>query len=72
MTARPRIMAVAADIDTYRDARREHAWLLRAEGAKLKEIGYRLGISVNRARWLVIKHGYRVGRAMRRTRIIVQ
>lgn len=50
------------------DARQEHAWLLRAEGLKLKEIGQRLGVTSERARAMIKKFGSKMKRAMRRTR----
>jgi hypothetical protein len=46
-------------------ARGEHAWLLRAEGLKLREIGARLGVCRERAKQIVDKHGRKVTRAMR-------
>jgi DNA-directed RNA polymerase specialized sigma24 family protein len=49
-------------------ARHEHAWLLRAEGLTLRQIGARLGVSRNQARILIFQFSYRVKRAMRKTR----
>lgn len=40
-------------------AREEHAWILRAEGLTLREIGERLGISKDRCRQLIWKCGRR-------------
>jgi hypothetical protein len=50
------------------DARLEHAWLLRAEGKTLKDVGNRLGVSREQARQMILKFGRKVGRAMRRVR----
>lgn len=50
-------------------ARKEHAWLLRAEGLTLKQVGARLGISTEVARYHVVMFGRRVSRAARHTRI---
>jgi hypothetical protein len=56
------------DEDGYSQARYEHAWLLRAEGLTLHQVGAHLGITKQRARQLISSYGRRVGRAMRRTR----
>lgn len=53
--------------DRYGAAREEHAWLLRAEGLKLREIGDRLGIGQARARVMVQRFGRRTAKAMKRT-----
>jgi predicted transcriptional regulator len=53
---------------TYAQARCEHAWLLRAEGLTLHQIGDHLGVTRERARQLISSYGRRVSRAMRRTR----
>lgn len=50
-------------------ARLEHAWLLRAEGLKLREIGDRLGIGKDRVRQLIAQMGRRASRAMRHSKI---
>ncbi len=53
-------------------ARKEHAWLLRAEGMKFKEIGRRLGISMAQARVLVFQFGRETAsRAMKRAKFSV-
>ncbi len=53
-------------------ARKEHAWLLRAEGMKFKEIGKRLGISMVQARMLVFQFGRETAsRAMKRAKFSV-
>lgn len=46
-------------------ARYEHAWLLRAEGATLRQVGHALGVSHERARQMILMHGRRVQRALR-------
>ena len=60
-----RINRMAAD---YWRARKEHAWLLRCEGLKLREIGLRLGTGAPQAQLLVLAFGRRMTRALRRTR----
>ena len=52
----------------YAAARYEHAWLLRAEGLTLRQIGKRLGVSHNQARVMIFQFSYRVKRATRKTR----
>lgn len=47
----------------------EHAWLLRAEGQTLKDIGDRLGVSPTRAKQRIVNFGRRTQRAMRKCRI---
>ena len=42
--------------------RKEHAWLLRAEGMSHRKIGLRLGVSEERSRQMVREFGRRVGR----------
>jgi DNA-binding CsgD family transcriptional regulator len=42
-------MSAEPEIVEYRQARDEHALLLRAEGATLREISRRLGVSENTA-----------------------
>ncbi len=51
----------------YAAARHEHAWLLRAEGLTLQQVGDRFGVSRERAREMIAKFGRRVRRAMRKT-----
>lgn len=48
----------------YGDARREHAWLLRAEGETFRSIGQRLGVNSNRARQLVWIFGRRAQKSI--------
>jgi hypothetical protein len=49
-------------------ARREHAWLLRAEGLTYKKVGERLGVGVERARSLVATYARHAHWAARRAR----
>lgn len=51
----------------YADARHEYAWLLRAEGLTLQQIGDRFGVSRERAREMIAKFARRVKRATRKT-----
>lgn len=51
----------------YVQARWEHAWLLRAEGLTLQQIGKRLGVGREGARQIIDKFGRRVQRAIRKT-----
>jgi hypothetical protein len=54
---------------TYAHARREHVWLLRAEGLTLEQIAARIGlVSRERVRQIIHQFGRRVQRAMRKTR----
>lgn len=53
------------------EARHEHAWLLRAEGMTLKDIGARLGLNEGRARLMVLRFGKRMMKAKRLTRFTV-
>jgi hypothetical protein len=54
---------------TYAHARREHVWLLRAEGLTLEQIAARIGlVSRERVRQIIYQYGRRVQRAMRKTR----
>jgi hypothetical protein len=56
----------------YWAARREHAWLLRAEGLKLREIALRLGgISRDRVSQMIRREGWSMSRALRKTRVTV-
>lgn len=52
----------------YGWARAEHAWLLRAEGLLLAEVGARLGLSRGGARRLIFVFSQRMQRAMRHAR----
>jgi len=53
----------------YVQARREHAWLLRAEGLTLQQIGDRLGgLGREGVRQIIHKFSRRVQRATRKTR----
>jgi DNA-directed RNA polymerase specialized sigma24 family protein len=63
---RPRLDDFAMTL--YQSARKEHAWLLHAEGLAYKEIAYRFGVTLEAARQMSLRFGRRVERAMRRTR----
>ena len=52
---------------TFAHARMEHAWLLRAEGLTLQQVGKRLGVGRERARQIVDKFSRRVKKATRKT-----
>ena len=57
----------------YSNARSEHAFLLRCEGLKLREIADHLGlISREHARQLVCKYARRLNRAMTKTKVYVK
>lgn len=56
-----------AEWQIWHEARGEHAWLLRAEGLSLAQIGARLDISKERARQILAKFARRVRQATRRT-----
>lgn len=56
----------------YWRARKEHAWLLRAEGLTYRAIGARLGVGPERIRHLVWSFGRYMAHAMRRTRVTIQ
>jgi len=62
----PESVAVKAQL-AYAAARHEHAWLLRAEGLTLQQVGDRFGVSRERAREMIANFGRRVRRAMRKT-----
>lgn len=49
-------------------ARAEHAWLLRAEGLTLREIGERIGLSHERVRQMIRKFGRDTSRSLRITK----
>jgi hypothetical protein len=49
--------------DDYYAARKEHAWLLRAEGAVFREIAARLGVNKESARQLTLWFGRRMRKA---------
>ena len=53
----------------YHVARREHAFLLRCEGMKFKEIAARLGVTTSTAANCVARHGLRMAKAMKRTKV---
>ena len=55
-----------------RGPRYEHAWLMRAEGAKLREIGAALGVGKQRARMIVMAFGREMSVAMKRTQISIE
>ena len=57
---------------TWEHARWEHAFLLRCEGARMKDIGTVLGISTSRASQMVLRFARKLGWAMRRTRVTFQ
>ena len=57
---------------SYSEAREDHAVLLRLEGISLSEIGRRLGMSVEGARYLVNRGAERWRRSMVRARWRVQ
>jgi len=57
--------------EDYRLARMEHAWLCRAEGMTLREIGERLGITKTRVSQMIHKFGRRVTRAIHGPRVTV-
>ncbi len=59
-------------LNIYMNARREHAWLLRAEGLTLNEIGKRLGWDTGFTRLCIIKFGKRMQKAMCRIRMKAQ
>ncbi len=59
---------VLVDLE-YQKARREHAWLLRCEGFKLREISNRLGIGRERARQMINKFSREMTRSLKRTKI---
>lgn len=59
------------DTKNYNDAKKDHAWLLRAEGIKYREIGKRLGVSPARARAIVLERGYDASYFMRRTKFTI-
>lgn len=53
---------------SYQAAREEHAFLLRCEGLRYREIGARLGISRAAARTLAQKFGRLTSRSLKRNR----
>lgn len=57
------------DMSAYQYARYEHAWLLRAEGLTLDEVGSRFGVGGCRAAQMIKRFGKRVQRSIRRARI---
>lgn len=52
----------------YTWARLEHAWLLKAEGLRLEDIGLRFGVTRERARQMVVRFGRRMKLATRLAR----
>lgn len=52
----------------YQWARLEHAWLLKAEGLRLEDIGAHLGVTRERARQMVVKFGRKARHATHRAR----
>lgn len=54
--------------NTYWHARQEHAFLLRCEGLKLREIAQRFGISKERARGLIVQFVRRYRKCNPRTK----
>lgn len=58
---------IGKHINMHAWARREHVFLLRAEGMKWHEIGARIGTSGARAQQLSQAFGRRLARAMRRS-----
>lgn len=57
--------------EIYMEARHEHAWLLRAEGVTLREIGQRLGVCREVARNNILKRGRIASRQMRKVRFTI-
>ena len=53
------------DNDDYCSARHEHAWLLKAEGLTLSQVGQRLGVSKETTRRMVSRFGEKMTWAMR-------
>jgi len=54
---------------TFSKAREEHAFLLRCEGLKYKEIGKQFGVSVERARQMTFRCSRHLNKAMRKTKV---
>jgi hypothetical protein len=57
------------DMLVYWRARREHAWLLRAEGFTLAKVGSYLGVVAPRAREMVLRHERDLARERLREKI---
>lgn len=51
--------------DLYAEARHCHAWMLRAEGLSMAEIGSHLGVTDKRASQLVRRFGKKMTYALR-------
>ena len=67
------LMTWQTDFDKmYSNARCEHAFLLRCEGLKLREIADHLGTGRQYARQLVCKYARRLNRAMTKTKVYVK
>jgi hypothetical protein len=57
----------------FAHARAEHAWLLRVEGLKYREIGDRLGgLSNERTRQIIMAWSRKMARALRRTKFTIE
>jgi len=56
----------------FYEARAEHAFLLRCEGLKLREIGDKFGFSIETARQSIARHARRLKRAMNKTKFYFQ
>ncbi len=64
-------MGAARDNHLYNLARKEHAFLLRCEGLKYREIGPRLGVGSNRARLLTLEFERRLRKVLRQAKFYV-
>lgn len=58
-------------VEDWYQARRMHAWLLRAEGLTYREIGERLGLSRERVRSMIKRCGRETMRRMRPIRFTI-
>ena len=59
------------DID-YWHARWEHAWLLRIEGLKFREIAERFDVCNQRAQGMVNQYNWRMRKALRNTKYFIE